>query len=177
MSQFQIGQVIYVLSNKTQTVLPGIVLEEIYHKRLDGDSVSYKMAIGPINNRKNVDLAKVDGEIYGSLEEIKNVLLEKVNAFVEDLCEQTSLKAEEWYGTEQTSFINSNMNSDEKIDPSTLLKEVSQIPMQQQQQLPQQQIKKPKAKRNQMVDSELLQRDFVNQDGTVQKISINTEVK
>ena len=84
MSQFQIGQVIYVLSNKTQTVLPGIVLEEIYHKRLDGDSVSYKMAIGPINNRKNVDLAKVDGEIYGSLEEIKNVLLEKVNAFVQE---------------------------------------------------------------------------------------------
>lgn len=180
---FQIGQVIYVLSNKTQTVLPGIVLEEIYHKRIDGDSVSYKIAIGPSNNRKMVDLTKVAGDVYGSLDEIREVLLSKVTAFVDDLCEQTEMKADEWYGNEQTLFANStngNQQTDEKIDPATLLKEMNQTIPQQQMQIPQPQQRKPTARskiRNQMAEPDLLQRDIIMTDGTIAKVTMNTEGK
>ncbi|NBP04439.1 MAG: hypothetical protein EBU90_31015, partial [Proteobacteria bacterium] len=58
---FAIGQVIYVLSDKTQTVLPGIVQEEIHHRSIDGEKVSYRVAIGPPNKQRVVDLATVDG--------------------------------------------------------------------------------------------------------------------
>ena len=54
---YNIGQIIYVLSNKTQTVLPGIVQEEIHYRSLNGENVSYKIAIGPQNKQRIVDFS------------------------------------------------------------------------------------------------------------------------
>ena len=82
---YNIGQIIYVLSNKSQVVLPGIVREEIHYRSLDGENVSYKIAIGPPNKQRIVDLSTVDGEVYGSLEDVRNILISKLTAFVDDL--------------------------------------------------------------------------------------------
>ena len=89
---FSIGQVIYVLSDKSQTVLPGIVQEEIHHRSLDGEKVSYRIVFGPPNKQRVVDLSTVDGEVYGTLDEVRNVLISRLTAFVDELCGTTNEK-------------------------------------------------------------------------------------
>jgi len=182
-SQFQIGHVIYVLSNKTQSILPGIVLEEIYHKRLDGSTFSYKIAIGPPGKQKVIDLTKVDGEVYGSLDNIKEVLVAKLTSFVDDLCTETAKRVEAWYGDQQNSAT--NVSSGEKVDPSVLLNEVGssqQYTQMSQQPVQQQQYAQPmnnnqQTLRNRMTDPELMQRELEMPDGSIQKVSINLHPK
>ena len=135
---FQIGQIIFILSNKDQTVLPGIVQEEIVSRRLDGDSVNYKISIGPVGKNRIVDLEKVDGEVYGSLDDIRQILTQRITSFVDQLCETTNERVRKWYGEKASVGVTPESPGD-KIDPSLFIDQVagqqnSLQPYQQQQQ-------------------------------------------
>lgn len=153
---YNIGQIIYVLSNKTQTVLPGIVREEIHYRSLDGENISYKIAIGPHNKQRVVDLSSVDGEVYGSLEEVRNVLIGKLTAFVDDLCETTNDRVNQWYGSNSKPVSQPNMNN--RLDPSDLLNEVGGA---------------KNNLRSALGDPDLSTREVIMDDGTIRKISVN----
>ena len=153
---YQIGQVIFVLSNKTQTVLPGIVREEIHYRSLDGENVSYKIAIGPQNKQRVVDLSSVDGEVYGSLDEVREVLIGKLTAFVDDLCTTTNERVSQWYssGTKSTS----QPSASGRLDPSDLLHEVGGS---------------RNNLRSALSEPDLTTREIIMDDGTIRKVSVN----
>lgn len=152
---YSIGQVIFVLSNKTQTVLPGIVREEIYYRSLDGENVSYKIAIGPPNKQRIVDLSSVDGEVYGSLDDIRKILIDKLTAFVDDLCVSTNERVNQWYGSSNKPVPQSPTG---RLDPSDLLNEVGG---------PRNNI------RSAFADPDLTSREVIMEDGSIRKISVN----
>jgi hypothetical protein len=178
---FSIGQVIYVLSDKTQTVLPGIVREEILRRSPEGEKVSYRVAIGPSSKQRVVDLSTVDGEVYGDLQEIRQVLIERLTSYVDDLCQTTNQRVSVWYGDAGPGARPAATNPGDKVDPSVLMNEVSagQPPMLRQQvQQPQQSDHLPGIRssaranlRDAIIDPELTTREFVNPDGSISRIS------
>ncbi len=181
--QFEIGQIIYVLSNKTQSILPCIVQEQIHHRRLDGDSVSYKIVFGPPGKQKVVDLTRVDGETYGTLEEVREVVIADFTKLVDNLINEASQRTETWYGEQGQSNVVAPTG--EKVDPQALLNEMTKpqpMPMQQTgpvMTIPMQpqQTNYNGSLRNQMTDPDLMQRDLVMEDGSVKKVSINLNPK
>lgn len=175
---FTIGQVIYVLSDKTQTVLPGIVREEIHHRSLDGEKVSYRVAIGPPTKQRVVDLATVDGEVYGDLSEVRNVLISRLTAFVDELCNTTAGRVDQWYGSlnKPPGHV---QQPGEKLDPSVLMNEMSQqspatsYPVQQQpQQQPKIAVNTMNGLRNALGDPELSTREYIDADGSIRHVSL-----
>lgn len=125
MSTFQIGQLIFVVSNKSQTVLPGIIQEETVSKNLNGEMVSYKILIGPPNSPRSkiIDLSRVDGEVYGSAEEVKEIMLKRFTDYVDGICQKAQQNAQEWYGGINTN--NQSINVGEKLDPATLMNDIN----------------------------------------------------
>lgn len=123
--QYTIGQIIYVLSSNATTVLPGIVTEETRHKSLNGEMTTYKIAIGPAGKQKIVDLSRVDGEVYGSLGEIREVISARLTGFLDSLLEETSQRVNLWYGDQNTPLNGQGAAPNtERIDPGALLNEV-----------------------------------------------------
>lgn len=123
--QYTIGQIIYVLSSNATTVLPGIVTEETRHKSLNGEMTTYKIAIGPTGKQKIVDLSRVDGEVYGSLGEIREVISARLTGFLDSLLEETSQRVNLWYGDQNTPLNGQGaVPNTERIDPGALLNEV-----------------------------------------------------
>lgn len=173
---FSIGQVIYVLSDKTQTVLPGIVQEEIHHRSIEGEKVSYRVAIGPPNKQRVVDLATVDGEVYGDLEEVRNVLVSRLTVFVDDLCNTTSERVSQWYHS--TSRTPAAPTNNGKLDPAALMNEVatphppSNNNFIKQPVAVQQHMDGVSRLRSSLTDPELNTREFVEADGTIRKFSV-----
>ena len=51
-NSLSIGQIIYVLSNKTQKIIPAIVVEEMTVKKIDGNETSWKVSVGPQGKEK-----------------------------------------------------------------------------------------------------------------------------
>jgi hypothetical protein len=117
---FHIGQIIYLLSEEAEAIVPAIVVEEQVVKKLDGNSVSWKVAVGPPNKRKEVDSKDLKGEIHTSLEDIRAVMTKRLEDFVDNLVGTARKRTETWYGHQMLEKVNED-GSGGKIDPASLM--------------------------------------------------------
>jgi len=124
MKSLTIGQVIYVLSNKAQKIVPAIVVEEVVVKKLDGHHVSWKVSVGPAGKEKVIDSTRLDGDIYTSLDEIKDVLHKRLALFLNDIISEAEKRATNWYGEKTKIVARADSESSEKIDPDQLLVDI-----------------------------------------------------
>lgn len=133
---FEIGQVVYILSEQAQSILPGIVAEEVVIKKLSGSMVSWKVKVGQGEKAKLFDSAKIKGEVYGSLDEVRQVMTKRLNDYIEKMCQEADQRVEKWYGKEiadrqklaQTSPSLGISSIDDRIDPDILLSSIENVP-------------------------------------------------
>ena len=119
-NNFQIGQVIYLLSEKSEKIVPAIVIEEVLVKKLDGKFVSWKVAVGPPNRRKEIDSNKLKGEVYASLDEIRDVMTRRLSVFIDNLVGEAKKRTDVWYGKHMIEHA-SPSGLGGKIDPAVLI--------------------------------------------------------
>ena len=133
---YNIGQVIYVLSNNLRSIVPAIISEEDTRKikKLDGthEITIYKVLVGPKDKRRTVELNKIDGEVFESLDSLKEHLSSNLMSLVNDLIKNAQAKVSNWYGAladNQTVVeqddIRQGQTTDGKIDPEQLISSVS----------------------------------------------------
>lgn len=120
-SSLKIGQIIYVLSNKAQKIIPAIVIEEMTVKKLEGNEVSWKVSVGPTGKEKIIDSKRLDGELYASLDEVQGILKERLEQFIQTIVEDASKRADIWYGSK--SKIAEQTAAEDKVDPDSLVEE------------------------------------------------------
>jgi hypothetical protein len=120
-SSLSIGQIVYILSDKAQSVVPAIVVEEVIVKKLQGNQVSWKVSIGPKDNNRIVDSNRINGEIFHSLEEVRDVLMQRFTDFVNNLCSETEKRTETWYG-KKTNYLSDSDTG--KIDPENIISSI-----------------------------------------------------
>lgn len=120
-SSLQIGQIIYVLSNKAQKIIPAIVVEEVTIKKIDGNETSWKVSVGPTGKEKIIDSKRLDGELYATLDEVQSVLKQRLEQFVSAIVEDAEKRAAVWYGS-KTKIVEQYQEED-KIDPNSLIEE------------------------------------------------------
>jgi hypothetical protein len=118
----QMGHTIYIVSNKDQKIIPAIVQEETLHRTMQGETMAYKIAVGPKTALKVFDLAKIDGEVFGSLEEVRQTLSQRLIDFVNKTCETAAERARQWYGDGEGTESYAG-EPDTKINPSAFLNE------------------------------------------------------
>ena len=123
-SSLEIGQIIYVLSNKAQKIIPAIVVEEITIKTIEGNQSSWKVSVGPQGKEQTIDSKRLDGELYGSIEEIQGVLRDRLDSFISQIVSDAQKKVSSWYGTKSTAVAALRQeDSNEKVDPESLIDE------------------------------------------------------
>jgi hypothetical protein len=134
---FEIGQVVYILSEQAQTILPGIVAEEVVIKKLSGNSTSWKVKVGHGDRAKLFDSSKIRGEVYGSLDEVREIMSQRLNEYVNKITIEAQERVEKWYGKEiadreKQMFQNTTLSSpaaiDDRIDPDILLSTLENAP-------------------------------------------------
>lgn len=117
----QIGQIIYVLSNKAQKIIPAIVVEEVTIKKLDGNETSWKVSVGPTGKEKIIDSKRLDGELYANLDEVQSILKQRLDDFISTIVSEAEKRATAWYGTK--TKIAEHVREEDKIDPDSLVEE------------------------------------------------------
>jgi multidrug efflux pump subunit AcrB len=133
---FSIGQIIYIAPNSNgQKIIPALIQEENRSKTLNGESVTYKVLIGPPNSPKSkiVSTNQISGKIFASLEELKEVVVKEVSMFIEERCVEAEELANRLYGNLDQSAPNQPVNKDGKIDPAAILDEIDNTANQQNQ--------------------------------------------
>lgn len=118
---FKIGQVVYVLSDKAEAIVPAVIVEEMVVKKLDGSSVSWKVAVGPPNKKKIVETDELSGDVYTSLDDIRAEMTKRLMEYVDNLLNEATNRTEQWYGKQIARPEEANKAPDGKIDPASLI--------------------------------------------------------
>jgi len=110
----KIGEVVYILSNKNQNVIPALVVEESITKTLQGSSTVFKIQMGSGQKAKIVDSSKIDGEIFTNIDIVKETLSKRLNEYIDNLIATTKQRQEAWYGKR---IITKTSKKEEVIGP------------------------------------------------------------
>lgn len=110
MKQYEVGQVLYVLTS--DNVVPCQVFEEIVRSTLSGKQITYKLKF----EDALYDLDKVNGKIFTSLDEVKAVMMERVVVFVNKHINQAAEKASVLFGQQKAEVdIDANQQTPQHV--------------------------------------------------------------
>lgn len=123
----KIGKVVYVITKKTQTILPVIIKEKNICESIDGERVTFKVLAGEPSKGKVIDLAKIDSEVFGSIDDVKTFLVENFEKALDLECSKAENFAKQWYGhlVSQTTGESLLDDPNKKIDAEDILNELS----------------------------------------------------
>lgn len=97
MTQYKIGQVLFVVLKKENRVVPFQVVEELVKRTLEGEVVTYMARLG--TSMEHISVSDIDGEIYESAEKLRKMLVEKATSSVNKIIDVAVQKSREWYPT------------------------------------------------------------------------------
>ena len=117
---YKVGQVLYVILNKRQTVIPAQVVEETVRRTLEGEQITYSVHVP--NAKKMYTLSELDGDVYSSLDEVREKLVSNATAVIEDLIGNAKATENEHFfpASENTSSPVSNGVNDPVTHQITL---------------------------------------------------------
>ena len=82
---FEVGQVLFVISNKTQKIVPVQVAEQVIRKSIHGQKTIYLVKVP--GKEKLVDLTAIDGSVYSAVDEVRSKLNENILRIVNEMIE------------------------------------------------------------------------------------------
>lgn len=96
MTKYSVGQVIYVLLKKENRIFPMQIVEEITNKTLEGTVTNF-LVRGGTDSETKMTVDEIDGEIFYTAAKMKETLLARATAAVDNLVSAASKKSSEWY--------------------------------------------------------------------------------
>ena len=85
--KLNVGQVIYLLTNKSSKVYPALVCEEIKKRSLAGETTNYVVRL-PTDDAREVEVDKLDAEIFESVKDAKETMIGRISSEIDLMLEQ-----------------------------------------------------------------------------------------
>ena len=117
---YRVGQVLYVILNKRQQVIPCQVVEQVVRKKLEGQEETSHIVRIPLKREfKEHTLSELDGIPYESIEDVRKVLFENVSMYIEDVTSSAINQASAAFGKEMVGDISRSPASTQDVVSST----------------------------------------------------------
>lgn len=94
---YEVGQIVYILSNKTTKIVPAVVAKEIVEKTLEGYRCQWTVFVGPEDKRKSIEVSRIDGEVFSSIEKVEHELRARILSFADAAVRDAKSSEEAWY--------------------------------------------------------------------------------
>jgi hypothetical protein len=95
--QYQVGQFLFIVFKDKQSLVPVRVVEEVVRRTVDGEKRSYLVSVSENRNLEPVPLDESPENVFTSLEDAKDALLENARRGIERVCARAlSVKAREF---------------------------------------------------------------------------------
>lgn len=102
MSNFHVGQIVYVVLNRRNCVQPFRVVEIITKKTLSGEQVNYRLQGGD-NVSTMTMLDELDGEIFETAEDVRQNLVERASIQIDKIVDDAMSVSIDWFGSSTSS--------------------------------------------------------------------------
>mgnify|MGYP001186679085 CR=1 FL=1 len=113
---YDVGQILYLLINKSQKIAPVQIVEQIVRKSIEGENVSYVVKL-PNSEGTKIDLSKIDCEIFTSSKDIRALMVENATSAIDTLVNESIAIANSKFETSSEIF---NSSDDEDISKKAI---------------------------------------------------------
>lgn len=101
---YEVGDIVYIISNKQRQVIPAKIVEQVTRRTLSGEQVSYKIQLpGDPNQTRVVDLSGVDGTVHSSIEEVRDLLYKHAMSAIDSVIETANSMRDSSFEVKQRS--------------------------------------------------------------------------
>jgi hypothetical protein len=103
---YEVGDIVYIISNKQRQVIPAKIVEQVTRRTLSGEQISYKIQLpGDPNQTRTVDLSSVDGSVHTSIEEVRDLLYKHAMGAIDSVLEAASSMRDSSFGPEKIADV------------------------------------------------------------------------
>lgn len=115
MNNYKVGQVVYLLNQKTLSIIPALIVEEITRKTVDETLIEHMIQL-PDKKSTRSKLSKVSSLIFSDISELRSHMLENTRKNIESLLENAMVLKEEVFGGSYVDIGQSKKKSGDIID-------------------------------------------------------------
>ena len=114
-----VGDVLYIISNKKRNVVPVRVVEQIVRRTVEGEDVSFKVALPGKDIKEAVNLHSIDGQVYVSLVDARRFLYDQASSAINQILETAAEVSKVHFGVDPNVPITTNpVPQDQTADPN-----------------------------------------------------------
>jgi len=95
--EYNVGQVVYLLGNKSFTILPALIVEEVIRKTIEEQTKQYILEL-PGENKKRVVLDNINERVFNDISELRDYMIENTRQNIERLIDNAMEKKELFFG-------------------------------------------------------------------------------
>ena len=100
---YEVGQVVFVISDKHKKVLPVRVVEQVVRRTLDGESVEYQVTADAAGKSQTYTLSSIGSNHFSSAEDVKNYMCENAVSTINEIVGAALSAAQANYGYQESS--------------------------------------------------------------------------
>lgn len=102
MSNFHVGQIVYVVLNKRNSVQPFRVVEMITKKTLAGEVTNFRLQGGD-SATSSIMMDELDGEIFETADDVRHNLVERASIQIDKIVDAAMATSIDWFGSTTSS--------------------------------------------------------------------------
>lgn len=85
---YQVGQVLFIILNKKQQVIPVQITEQVVRRSLNGEEISYSVSIPSRDENRVHELDSIDGEIFDSIDAVREYMLDQTQTIISTITDR-----------------------------------------------------------------------------------------
>lgn len=102
METYDVGQIIYVLTEESDHIVPMQICEEIRRRTIDGERVTYLVKSGP-DQKGTFRMEEIKGRVFNSIDQVKVHLQNNFTQWLDKQIDWTTRSQQEWYSKKESS--------------------------------------------------------------------------
>jgi len=91
---YEVGQILFLILNKRQQVLPIQVSEQVVRRSVEGEEISYSVAVPASKGLKFYDLSELDGTVYESIGDARDAMYDQAAQAIDAITKKAAAIAE-----------------------------------------------------------------------------------
>lgn len=100
MNTYDVGQIIYVLTEESDHIVPMQICEEIRRRTVEGEQVTYLVRSGP-DQKGTFRMDEIKGRVFNTIDQVKVHLQNNFIQWLEKQVEWTLTNQRAWYGNKE----------------------------------------------------------------------------
>ena len=95
-SVFSVGQVVYFIASKTESIIPALIAEKIVRTRVDGERVGYILSVRTKQGLERAEIDPSKTKLFSTTADVRVHMLEVAKVAIDRLISTAETAAEEF---------------------------------------------------------------------------------